>query len=273
MQSQFVGKKGGRWVAGFLLLGMAAIGFGPGAFAQDEKTPLQAGRYNFSTAGSFGFRWLNLEGNSAKYNQLLNLQEGFRVFDGQLNFLSREPGEGWFDDLSITTQNLGGDPFPAINVIMRKNGHAEVRLGYRATQYFYDLPQTSLTPNRSWIDRRRLGDADVRYTPTRNLRFRFFYNRTERDGNDLSSGPFFYLPLAPGAVSAFGRANALPWAIPLEEKANLYGGNIDWQVWGTNIHLEQSYRTYNNPANLGGLAGQPLQLLGPGSPANNLQVQ
>ncbi|MBI3895204.1 MAG: hypothetical protein HY313_04670, partial [Acidobacteria bacterium] len=257
------------WMPLFLLAWF--VGLIPAGSAQDEE-PRRVGNYDFAGTTSFGYRFLDLNGNQAKYNQLLNLQEGFRVFDTQLSFQSVETNQGWFDRFSLATQNLGGDPFPVIRVQLRKHGLYELRASYRATQYFVNLPQTELSTNREWIDRRRFGDLDLRYTPTRHLRFRFYYNRTERDGNEFSTGPFFYIPLAADVWSAFGRANVLPWTIPLEEKANLFGGGIDYRLGNTDIHLEQSYRTYNNPANLGGFGGQPIELLGPTSPALNLQV-
>ncbi|OFV91922.1 MAG: hypothetical protein A3H28_08520 [Acidobacteria bacterium RIFCSPLOWO2_02_FULL_61_28] len=238
----------------------------------EEEKPPQLGPYQVSASGSIGNRFVTVNGNRAKYNQLLNLHDGFRVFSGDLAFHPVEAGQGWFDRLSITTQNLGGDPFPVLRVALRKNGVYELTAGYRATQYFYDLPQTDFTPNRGWLDRRRFADVELRYTPFRNVRLRFFYNRTEREGNDLATGPFFYFPQAANVWGAFGRADRTAWAIPLREEANLYGGGIDVRWKKTDLHLEQSYRTYNNPANLQGFAGRPVEVLGPGSPARNIVI-
>ena len=253
----------------WILLGVIGAAAVVPALAQDAPP---AG-YKFSGAVALGYRFVDLNGNPARYNQLLNLQEGFRVFDTQLDFLSNQVGQGWLDRFTITAQNLGGDPYPAIAVQLRKHGLYELRLGYRATQYFLDLPQTSLTPNRAWHDRRRFSDLDLRYTPLRDLRLRIFYNRTRRAGNDLAGSPFFYLPQGPEVWGAFGRANSLPWAIPLREEADLVGFGADYRLKNTNIHAEQSVRTYDNPAALQGFSGLPLQLLGPLSPSQNLVVR
>ena len=255
-------KTTGLVLAVYLLASVAAHGQG---------TPV--GAYTFSGSVGLGYRFLDLNGTAAKYNQLLNLQEGFRVFDTQLDFLSQEVGTGWLDRFTVTAQNLGGDPYPAIAVQLRKHGLYELRLGYRATQYHIDLPQTSLTPNRGWIDRRRFSDLELRYTPSRDLRLRFYYNRTRRAGSDRATSPFFYLPLGPEVWGAFGRANGLPWVIPLREEADLIGGGADYRLKNTNLHFEQSWRTYDNPASLQGLSGLPLELLGPLSPSQNLVVQ
>ncbi len=241
--------------------------------AQDTPTPLKAGDYTVSGMGSFGYRFVDLNGNQGKYDQLLNLQQGFRLFDLELNAQPTELNHGWFDYFSLTAQGLGGDPFPVVNLDIRKNGLYKLRVNYRATQYVYELPQTAYTPNRGWNDRRRLGDVDFRYTPTRNLGFQFFYNRTERVGTDLATSPFFYLPLAPDVWEAFGRATAVTWVVPLQQKANLFGAGIDYRLGKTNFHAEQSYRTYNNPANLQGFANQPVALIGPSSPAQSVILQ
>lgn len=231
------------------------------------------GRYTFSGAVGLGYRLVDVNGSRAKYNQVFNLHEGFRVFDTQFDVLSNETGSGWFDRFTITSQNLGGDPYPVAVMQLRKHGLYELRLGYRATQYYLDLPQTAFTPNRGWLDRRRFSDMELRYTPLKDLRLRFFYNRTQRDGTDRATSPFFYLPAGPGVWSAFGRANSLPWVIPLKETADLLGAGIEYRVGKTNLHFEQSWRKYNNPANLGGFNDLPLELLGPLSPSQHMVVE
>ncbi|MBI3935211.1 MAG: hypothetical protein HY316_11020 [Acidobacteria bacterium] len=254
--------------AGLMFAAILVLGVGPA-----RGQGVAVGPYTFTGSVGLGYRFLDLNGNSGKYNQLLNLQEGFRVFDTQLDFLSSEVGQGWLDRFTITSQNLGGDPYPAIAVQLRKHGLYELRVGYRATQYFLDLPQTSFTPNRGWLDRRRFSDLELRYTPSRDLRLRIFYNRTQRDGSDRATSPFFYIPVGPSLWGAFGRANSLPWVIPLREKADLIGFSADYRLVNTNFHLEQSWRRYDNPANLGGFASLPLELLGLASPAQNIRVQ
>jgi hypothetical protein len=241
--------------------------------AQDTATPIKVGDYTLSGMGSFGYRFVDLNGNQGSYNELLNLQQGLRLFDFELDAQPTEPNHGWFDYFSLNTLGLGGDPFPVVNLSIRKNGLYELRVNYRAMQYVYELPQTAYTPNRGWNDRRRFADVDFGYTPTRKLRFHFFYNRTVRVGTDLATSPFFYLPLAPDVWEAFGRATPVTWVVPLQEKANLFGAGIDYRLGKTDFHVEQSYRTYNNPANLQGFANQPVTLLGPSSPTQNVVVQ
>lgn len=234
------------------------------------SAPLHIGGYNLSGSGSFGYRFVDIGGNQAQYNELLNLQEGPRLFSADFALQSPEVGKGWFDRLWVTAQGLGGDPFPSIRADIRKLDSYELRMGYRATQYFFDLPQTSYTSNRAWLDRRRFGDADLRYSPHRNVSLRFFYNRTEREGSDLASSPFFYVPLGTGVWEALGHFGSTPWVTPLREQANLFGAGLDYRVANFGIHIDQNYRTYNNPANLQGFAGQPILLDGPLSPGQNL---
>ena len=234
------------------------------------SAPLHIGSYNLSGSGSFGYRFVDVGGSQAQYNELLNLQQGPRLFSADFALQSPEVGKGWFDRLWVTAQGLGGDPFPSIRADIRKMDSYELRVGYRATQYFFDLPQTSFTSNRAWLDRRRFADADLRYSPLRNLSLRFFFNRTERAGSDIASSPFFYVPLGVGVWEALGHFGATSWVTPLREEANLYGAGLDYRVANFGIHIDQSYRTYNNPANLQGFAGQPILLNGPLSPSQNL---
>jgi hypothetical protein len=259
----------GLFLLMIVLLMIGALSVLP-ALGQDA-TP---SAYTFSGSVGFGYRLTDVNGSRAKYDQLLNLQEGFRLFDTQLNFLPKEPGTGWFDRLTLSGQGLGGDPFPVVNLQVRKYGLYDFRANYRGTQYFVNLPQTNFSPNLGWIDRRRFSDLELRYTPTKDLRLRVFYNRSQRDGSALATSPFFYIPTGPDIWFAFGRANALPWEVPLKSKSDVFGIGADYRLKNTNLHIDQSFRRADDPQSLGGLDGKALELLGPLSPAGlNLVVQ
>ena len=66
--------------------------------------PLKLDGYTLTGEGSFGYRFVSLGGNQGQYDQLFNLQQGFRLFDFQLNLDSAEIGKGWFDSLAVTAQ-------------------------------------------------------------------------------------------------------------------------------------------------------------------------
>ena len=89
----------------------------------------------------------------------------------------------------------------------------------------------------------------------------------------MATSPFFYIPFAPNVWEALGRVGSVPWVVPLREEANLFGAGFDYRIGKTDLHVEQSYQTYNNPANLQGFSGQAFPVLGPSSPTSNLLVQ
>ena len=82
-----------KWKALTILCGLliAYVAMMPVLRAQEPTppAPLQWGDYTLSGTGSFGYRFVDVGGNQGKYDDLLNLQQGFRLFDGEVDFQSK----------------------------------------------------------------------------------------------------------------------------------------------------------------------------------------
>src|SRR5262245_13288187 len=80
--------------------------------AQDAPAPASAER-SFETQGSVtgGYRFTDVSGRREKYQELLDLRPGFRLFEFDLFGRSRENGSAAADSFSVNASGLGGDPY------------------------------------------------------------------------------------------------------------------------------------------------------------------
>src|ERR1039457_2540225 len=101
---------------------------------QSEPAPLPG---SFETEGSlnFGYRFVTQKGNTAEYNDLFNLHQGFRLMDLNLTGRAPEGSHAFADFYSITASGLGGDPYQGGQLTLRKDKLYDLRVNYRQMQY------------------------------------------------------------------------------------------------------------------------------------------
>jgi hypothetical protein len=100
------------------------------ALAQSSGSPLTG-------SVSLGTRSVDVDGTTTKYREDINLDDGVRVFDINVNY--RPDGESPpLDDLTFSANNLGGDPFESIHLSARKYGAYRLKLDRRRSDYFYE---------------------------------------------------------------------------------------------------------------------------------------
>src|SRR4051812_39697414 len=67
--------------------------------------------YNIVNSFEFGYRWREVNGNLGKYRSDVNFGNGVRLLGSNLSINSREGHGHYFDELLLTTQGLGNDPY------------------------------------------------------------------------------------------------------------------------------------------------------------------
>ena len=89
----------------------------PAGPARGEDT----GDYNVVQSWEFGYRYRMVGGDEGKYRSDVNYGNGVRLLSSYLTVNSRD-GRGWlFDEISLTTQGLGNDPYESAALRIRKN--------------------------------------------------------------------------------------------------------------------------------------------------------
>ena len=106
----------------------------------------------FSGSLRLGWRAVDVGGNENKYREDIDLEEGARLFELNLDYHPAVGENAFADRIELDVDNFGGDPFETLYFDMRR--HGSYHFNYRRTKsaYFYediilplDLSQPSLS--------------------------------------------------------------------------------------------------------------------------------
>jgi hypothetical protein len=91
------------------------------AWAQEPVAPTDAqvgpasgenaSNYNITNSFETGYRWNSIGGSSDEYKSQVNYADGIRLLGSSFSMYSRDGHGKYFDELVLTTQGLGGDPY------------------------------------------------------------------------------------------------------------------------------------------------------------------
>jgi len=103
------------------------LAFGQQTVAPTKDQPVgpaggqDAGGYNVVQSWELGYRFATAGGDQEKYRSDVNFGNGIRLLGSSLTVNSRDGHGKWFDDLMLTTQGLGNDPYESANLRVGKN--------------------------------------------------------------------------------------------------------------------------------------------------------
>jgi hypothetical protein len=144
------------------------------------------GGYNILNSFELGYRWHTVDGNEGKYRSDVNFGNGIRLLGSQLRITSREGHGSLFDDLSLTTQGLGNDPYQSSILRIEKNRMYRYDMMWRQNEYFN--PGLTIANGLHRFDtRRQFQDHDFTLFPQSNFKLFFGYTRNSQSGPALST--------------------------------------------------------------------------------------
>src|SRR5579864_4249101 len=89
-------------------------------FAQDDPKPLAIGDFDNTGSVTAGYRFTNVNGYRPMFQQLFDLNSGFRVTDFSLFGQARAGTTPFADSYSLAVSGLGGDPWSTGQLTVRK---------------------------------------------------------------------------------------------------------------------------------------------------------
>jgi len=125
-----------------------------------------AGSYNIVQSWELGYRFATIGGDDGKYRSDVNYGNGIRLLSSFLTVNSRDGHGHWFDEITLTTQGLGNDPYESATLRIQKNRLYRYDMLWRSNDYF--------NPGLTVANGEHLEDTTFR-TRTMSLRF---YRRT-----------------------------------------------------------------------------------------------
>ena len=213
----------------------------------------------FETQGSMtvGYRFSDVGGRKQKFNELYNLQQGFRMTDFNL---SGRASTGIADSFSFTASGLGGDPFPGGQFTMRKVNRYDLRVNYRQSYYYWDRNDSVIVPsapgvspavandlmtsNHDWATVRRFGSANLTVNASKNVRVLFEYNRNSRSGVNFTTRELEYFGANESVWGGFLRANPYYVEAPIQDRSQRFTGGVSYSPRNWSLHYRLGYQTF-----------------------------
>ncbi len=176
-------------ICGVLMAGFAAgqetvaptVGEPVGSVRGENK-----GDYNVVQSWEFGYRYALVGGNQGEYRSDVNYHDGIRLLSSSLTVNSRDGHGKWFDEIVLTTQGLGNDPYESATLRVQKNRWYRYDMLWRQNDYF--------NPGLTVADGAHLEDTtyswqdhDLTLFPQSWFRVRAGYSRVGQNGPALTT--------------------------------------------------------------------------------------
>jgi hypothetical protein len=230
----------------------------PLLFAQDDLPlkPVTLGGFQNSGSITAGYRFTDVNGYQPKYQELFNLNSGFRVLDLSL-FGKAKRGESRFaDSYSLVMSGMGGEPYSTAQFTVRKNHRYDLRVNLRQSHYYWNrndsaaLPSglQGLTSNHDWATVRKIGSVSLAVHATNNLRFSFEYYRNTRTGATWSTRSLEYFG-ASATWGGYARANPFSILAPVNETSNRGTAGVDYTAGAWNLHYALGFQKFESAIN------------------------
>jgi len=144
------------------------------------------GDYNVTNWFETGYRWALVDGNLGEYRSQVNYRNGIRLLGSGLTVNSKDGHGRFFDEIVLSTQGLGNDPYQSAMLRIQKNSLYRYDLMWRLNEYYN--PGLITSGGEHLMDtRRRLQDHDFTLLPQAKIRFHLGYSRNSQDGPALTT--------------------------------------------------------------------------------------
>lgn len=142
--------------------------------------------YNITNAFETGYRFRSVSGDLDKYRSDVNFGNGIRLLSSTLTINSREGHGKYFDELLLTTQGLGNDPYQYSSLRLQKNGLYRYDLIWREDDYYN--PALTIAYGFHRMDTtRRMQDHNIVLLPQSSFRLLAGYSRNVQSGPALTT--------------------------------------------------------------------------------------
>jgi hypothetical protein len=148
--------------------------------------------YNIVNSFELGYRFFTPGGNMDTYRSTVNFGNGIRLLGSSLTINSREGHGHFFDELTLTTQGLGNDPYESASLRISKNGLYRYDLLWRENAYFNPGLRTGGQLSQHLLDTTyTTQDQDFTLFPQSKFKFFLGYSRSNQEGPALSTVQLF----------------------------------------------------------------------------------
>jgi hypothetical protein len=149
-----------------------------------------AGDYNIVQSWEFGYRYSLVGGDDQRYRSDVNYTDGIRLLSSYLTVNSKDGHGKWFDELVLTTQGLGGDPYESATLRIQKNKLYRYDFHWRENDYFDPGVTTSEGLHQQNLTQ-RWQDNDLLIFPDSKVQIKAGFSSNTETGPALSTIDLF----------------------------------------------------------------------------------
>lgn len=201
------------------------------------------GNYNLVQSWELGYRFRSVGGNEGKYRSDVNYGNGIRLLGSRFSMKSNDGHGGLFDELTLSTQGLGNDPYEYSNLRIAKNRIYRYDMIWRSNEYFN--PALAISGGQHAMDTvRRLQDHDITLLPQSKVRFFAGFSRALQQGPALTTTNVF------DGI----RGDEFPLFANVHRRQNEFRFGNEIRAFGIRLNWMQVFEQYreDTPLALGG---------------------
>lgn len=217
--------------------------------------------FKITSAFELGYRFNLIGGDESFYRSNVNYGNGVRLLSNSFTANSKDGHGKYFDELSLSTQGLGNDPYQVALIRAEKNGWYRYDGTWRTNNYTNPL-QISGESGALKNSHRDMEDHDVFITPAKWLKLRAGFTRVENRGPAIQNLQLYISGLyplpTPSERGATHGESVLPLLDNLRQDSNDYrfGGDIEYKGFRLSLTRQLSY--YKEDSSYNSLVpGQP----------------
>src|SRR5580658_2878710 len=144
--------------------------------------------YNIVNSFETGYRWTSLGGDLDEYKSQVNFDGGPRLLGSSFGMYSRDGHGKYFDELTLTTQGLGGDPYESAALRIAKNNLYRFDMTWRLNDYYNPGLTSAGQQGVNFRDTQYTSqDDDLTLFPQSKIKFFIGYSRSVQEGPEITN--------------------------------------------------------------------------------------
>ena len=212
--------------------------------------------YNIVDSFETGYRFRTLGGSTDQYRSMVNYGNGVRLLSSYLAVNSTDGHGRLFDQIVLTTQGLGNDPYESAVLRVEKNRLYRLDVNWRLNDYYNPGLRTDGQLGQHLLDTQyTTQDDDLTLFPQSNIKFFLGYSRGNQNGPALSTVQLFN-----------STGNEFPLFENVRREWNEYRIGNEVRLFGVRFTWTRGWQdfredsNYQSGASLGNNAGNATQL-------------
>jgi hypothetical protein len=175
----------------FFLIANVASAQAPVAPSPDlagERTGENVHNYNIVDSFETGYRYSTVGGSDAQYRSSVNYGDGIRLLGSSLIVTSKNGHGPLFDQITLSTQGLGNDPYESVVLRVERNRIYRYDISWRRNDYFNPGLVTAGGDGQHLLDtQNRMQDHDLTLFPQSNVKVFLGFSNSSQTGPAYSS--------------------------------------------------------------------------------------